>query len=69
MSDRLATIDMARKMGAAVPLFVGELEPVAWIDAYPSTKWHLDPSSRLATKTWAEKWGTVPLFRRLWVTI
>jgi len=27
MGDRLATIDMGRKMGAAVPLSVGELGP------------------------------------------
>jgi len=37
-----------------VPLSVGgELGPVthivAWAEAYLRTKWHLDPSSRLAT--------------------
>jgi len=29
MGDRLATIDMSRKMGVAVPPF-----PVAWVEAY-----------------------------------
>jgi len=28
MGDRLVTIDMARKVGAAVPLSVGELGPI-----------------------------------------
>ena len=56
MGDRLATIDMGRKVegGSAVPLFEG----VSWVPighnvacakAYFHTKWHLDPSSRLAT--------------------
>jgi len=30
---------------------------VAWAEAYRSTKWHLDPSSRLATTDMAENWG------------
>ena len=35
---------------------------VAWEEAYLLTKWHLDPSSPLATIEWAENWeGTVPL--------
>jgi len=39
MGDRLATTDMGRKVGAAMPLSVGELGPhlaqyVAWAEAY-----------------------------------
>jgi len=49
MGDRLATKDMGRKEGAALPL-PGE---ASWVpvlaEAYLCTKWHLDPSSRLAT--------------------
>jgi len=67
MGDRLATIDMGRKLGA-VPLLglgVGGWIPikhnVAWAEAYLRTKWHLDPSSRLfGHKTWAENWGLCP---------
>jgi len=52
MGDRLA-IDMGWKVGAAVTLF-GELGPhltqcgLGW-GLYLRSKWHLDPSSRLAT--------------------
>jgi len=53
MGDRLATIDMGRKVGAAVPLYVGgELGPhltVARAEAYLLTKWYPDPSNCLAT--------------------
>jgi len=54
MGDRLATIDMGRKL-AAVPLFFGggELDPHvtwAWAEDNLHTKWHLDPTSRLATR-------------------
>jgi len=55
MGDRLATIDMGRKVGAVVPLsgggsWVPIYHSVAWAtEAYLRTKWHLDPSSRLAT--------------------
>ena len=53
MGDRLATTDMGRKLGDAVPLWA-ELGPhltkyVAWAEVYLRTKLHLDPSSRLAT--------------------
>jgi len=53
MGDRLATIDMGRKLGA-VPVFLwGELGPhlahVAWAKAYFHTKWYPDASSHLAT--------------------
>ena len=51
MGDRLATTDMGRTVGAAVPLseqeLGGRLTNVAWADAYLHTNWHLDPSSRL----------------------
>jgi len=58
MGNRLATIDMGRndmgrKVGDAVPISVGELGPhlTQWRlgRGLPSTKWHLDPSNRLAT--------------------
>jgi len=56
MGDRLATIDMGRKVVGAVPLSMGGAESpsgtlfvVAWAEAYLRTKWHLDPSNRLAT--------------------
>ena len=39
--------------GYTVPLSVGELSPhltqCPWAEAYLRTKWHLDPSNRLAT--------------------
>jgi len=48
---------MGRKLEGALPLFWGgELGPqlpiyhnVAWAEAYLSTKWHHDPSNRMAT--------------------
>jgi len=59
MGDRSATIYVycgrtvvhRPKSGAAVSLFGrwGAAGPVAWVKAYLCTKWHLDPSSRLAT--------------------
>jgi len=53
MGDRWATIDMGRKVGADVYLYVGwagsPSNIVAWAEAYLRTKWHLDPSNRLAT--------------------
>ena len=55
MGDRLATIDMARKvcMVGAVPLSVGELGPYLTQcplgRGLPPYQVHLDPSSRLAT--------------------
>jgi len=42
MGDR-ARAKWAEKCGAAVPL------SVAWAEAYLRTKWHPDPSNRLAT--------------------
>jgi len=50
MGDRLATIDMGRKLPGLCP-FGGAGSPcnnVACVEAYLRTKWHLDPSSRLA---------------------
>jgi len=54
MGDGLATIDMGRKVGAAMSLSVGgswvpTQHNVAWAEAYLHTKWHLDPCNRLAT--------------------
>ena len=52
MGDRLATTDMGRKEGAAVPL-LGSLVPishnVAGTEDNLRAKFHLDPSKRLAT--------------------
>jgi len=54
MGDHLATVDMGRKVGAAVPVLGGgELGPhltqCGQADAYIHTKWHHNPSHRLAT--------------------
>jgi len=42
--DRLATIDMCRKVGGLLCPFRGEQGPhltnVAWVEAYLRTKWH-----------------------------
>jgi len=52
----LATIDMNRRVGADVPPFGGgELGPhltqyVALAEIDLRTKWHLDPTSRLAVR-------------------
>jgi len=35
---------------------------VAWVEVYLRTKWHLDPSSRLATADMAENWGLCPFW-------
>jgi len=44
MGDRLATIHMGRKEGAAVPLLgVPMKHNVAWADVYLRTNSHLDP--------------------------
>jgi len=53
MGDRLTTIDIGRKEGAAVSLSVwGSWVPiehnVAWAEVYLPTNFHLDPSNRLA---------------------
>jgi len=54
MGDRLATIDMGRRVGAAVPLSCWELgldltQRHLGRGPYLRTKWHFDPSNRLAT--------------------
>jgi len=33
---------------------------VAWVEAYLHTKWHLDPSSHLATTYMGRNWGLCP---------
>ena len=53
---------MGRKLGAAVPPFGGRLGSpyntmLPWAEAYIRTKWHLDPSSRLATRDFGPKLG------------
>ena len=59
---------MGRKVGeGAVSLFRGELGPHrtqgGLVEAYLLTKWHLDPSSRLATTDMGRKVGGLyPLF-------
>jgi len=60
----MATIDMGRKKGcAAVPLFAESWDPiqynVARAEVYFHTKWHLHPSSRLATVDRGQKLGGV----------
>jgi len=53
-SSRLAITDMGRKVGAAVPLSVGEgelgphLTQCGLAETYRHAKWHLDPSNLLA---------------------
>jgi len=43
---------------------------VAWVEAYLPTKWHLDPSSHLATTDMGRKLvGCTPLGRGTWVPI
>jgi len=51
IGDRLATIDMGREEGGCMLCrFRGDREHnVAWTKVYLRTKWHRDPSSRLAT--------------------
>jgi len=55
MGDRLATIDMGRKLAGGYSLSVaggaGSLSIAmspTWAEAYLCTKWHLNPSNRLA---------------------
>jgi len=53
MGDCLATIHIGRKLEGALPLFGAELDPhltqCGLAEAYVRIKWHLDPSSCLAT--------------------
>jgi len=58
--SRLATTDMGRKLGEALPLGGGAryaLNTMLPGRAYLRTKWHLDPSSRLATTYMGRKFG------------
>jgi len=62
MGDPLATTDMGRKLGGAVPLFGGAEHNVAWDEAYlHDTNCHLDPSNRFATIDMGRKLGLCPL--------
>jgi len=75
MGDHLPTIDMGRKMGGCryAPFRGMELCPhltqygLGRSLQYLCTKWHLDPSSRLATTDIGRKleWGSAP-FGRSW---
>jgi len=69
---RLATKQTWAENWGAVPLFGGRelglhLQNVSWPEAYLRTKWHLDPSSCLATMDMGWKLGAVPLLRGIWV--
>ena len=61
----VATIDVGRKLGV-VPLFREAWFPsnrVVWIEVYLHTKWHLNPSSHLATTNMGRKvcgWSCAP---------
>ena len=66
MGDRLATIDVGRKVGDTVPL--SDWEPGAHVTqcalgrGISPQQWHVDPSSRLVIIDMAEKLGAaVPL--------
>jgi len=53
-SSRLATIEMDRKLERGLRLLFGDgagssSSKIAWAEAYLHVKYHLDPSSRLAT--------------------
>jgi len=52
MGNRLATADIGRKLGGLCQFgrsWVLTEHNIAWAEAYLCAKWHLDPSSRLAT--------------------
>jgi len=73
-SSRLATINMGRKpMGGLCPLLGGtgpsSNTTLAWAKAYLCTKWHLDPSIRLAITDMGRKLRGVPPFWGSWVPI
>ena len=74
MGDRLATIDMGRKLGCAS--LGGTGSPSNTMSSgprptfVPTTKWHLDPSSRFAIIDIGRKLGLCPLFgERSWVPV
>jgi len=57
--DRLATIDLNRKLEGCAPVlgerWITMYHNVVWVEAYLRTKSHLDPSSRLATINMSRK--------------
>ena len=75
MGDRLAAIDMGRKVGGLLCPFRGRgagypsntMSPGN--EAYLRTKWQLDPSSRLAAIDMSRKFGGCALFGGRLVTI
>jgi len=65
MGDHLVTTDMVRKGGATVavsPVLGPHLTQCGLAEAYLRTKWHLDPSSPLATSYMGRKFGAVLLW-------
>jgi len=63
----VATTDMSRKEGGAVPLSQGgsgSPSHCGLAEVYFCTKWHLHPSSRLATIDMGRKLGLRPLLGR-----
>jgi len=66
MDDRLATIDLGRKVGAAKPFLWGNGCPsnsIAWAEAYLPAKWPIDHVTVWPQQRWADNWGegAVPL--------
>jgi len=69
MGDFLATIDMGRKWGGCCVPLIGEKlvhieHNVSWAEAYLCTKWHLSPSSCLATIDMGQNWSAAPVLGR-----
>jgi len=42
---------------------------MAWVEAYLLTKWHLDPSSHLATIDMGRKLGAASTNKKLWLIL
>jgi len=64
IGDRLATTDKGQKEGVGLlcPFWRAGWHNVAWAEVYLPTKWHLDPSSRLATTDMGQNLGLYPIF-------
>ena len=74
MGYRLATIEMDRRGERCYAPFGGgrvspHLTQCDWAEAYLRTKWHLDPSSRLATIDMGQKVGGTNTGRKLGVWV
>jgi len=69
MGDRLATIDMGRKVGVLRPSLGAPSNNVALAEAYLRANWHLDPSiGRNRLHTWVENFRGLCPFVRSWVS-